>query len=227
MIRRIFAIVAIIFCVITTFAQNDITKFLGIPVDGSKSEMIRNLKTKGFKLSKIGDNEVLTGRFNGSDVQVFISTENGKVSRIMVCDENTMSETDIKIRFNRLCSQFKDNGKYLSLDDYTIPEDEDISYEMAVHNKRYEAIFYQLPEGEAMEKLQASILKDVQDKYTPEQLESPTEEIRTQIISDTFDKMINILRNKPVWFMISEIYGKYYITMFYDNEYNRANGEDL
>lgn len=32
---------------------------------------------------------------------------------------------------------------------------------------------------------------------------------------------------KPVWFMISEHYGKYYITMFYDNEYNRANGEDL
>ncbi len=65
----------------------------------------------------------------------------------MVSDENTMSETDIRIRFNRLCSQFKDNGKYLSLDDYTIPENEDISYEMAVRNKRYEAIFYQLPEG--------------------------------------------------------------------------------
>ena len=32
---------------------------------------------------------------------------------------------------------------------------------------------------------------------------------------------------KPVWFMISENYGQYYITMFYDNEYNRANGEDL
>lgn len=227
MIRRIFAIVAILFCVITTFAQNDVTKFLGIPVDGSKSEMIRNLKSKGFKLSKIGDNEVLSGRFNGSDVRVFISTENGKVARIMVCDENTMSETDIKIRFNRLCSQFKDNGKYLSLDDYTISKEEDISYEMAVHNKRYEAIFYQLPEGEVMEQMQASILKDVQDKYAPEQLKSPSEEIRAQILSDTFDKMIKILGNKPVWFMISETYGKYYITMFYDNEYNRANGEDL
>ena len=32
---------------------------------------------------------------------------------------------------------------------------------------------------------------------------------------------------KPVWFMISGNYGEYYITMFYDNEYNRANGEDL
>lgn len=225
--RKILVIATIIFCAITSFAQNDVTKFLGFPVDGSKSEMIKNLKTKGFKLSTIGDTDVLMGRFNGNDVHVYISTENGKVSRIMVCDENTMSETDIKIRFNRLCSQFKDNGKYLSLDDYTISENDDISYEMAVHNKRYEAIFYQLPEGEAMEQLQSSILKDVQDKYTPEQLESPTDEMRSQIISDTFDKMINVVRNKPVWFMISELYGKYYITMFYDNEYNRANGEDL
>lgn len=32
---------------------------------------------------------------------------------------------------------------------------------------------------------------------------------------------------KPVWFMISESYGEYYITMYYDNEYNKANGEDL
>jgi len=27
--------------------------------------------------------------------------------------------------------------------------------------------------------------------------------------------------------MISDFQGKYYITMYYDNEYNRANGEDL
>lgn len=219
-------ILLFLFC-ISLYAQNDVTKFLGFPVDGSKTEMIRNLKSKGFKLTTVGDTEVLSGRFNGADVQVFISTENGKVSRIMVCDENTMGETDIKIRFNRLCSQFKDNGKYLFLEDYTIPENEDISYEMAVHNKRYEAIFYQLPEGDAMEQLQASILSDVQSKYTSEQLESPTDELRTQIISDTFDKMMGLVRNKPVWFMITEHYGKYYITMFYDNEYNRAQGEDL
>lgn len=39
--------------------------------------------------------------------------------------------------------------------------------------------------------------------------------------------MIELYTNKTVWFMISDLYGKYYITMFYDNEYNRANGEDL
>lgn len=61
----------------------------------------------------------------------------------MLCDAHQMDETDIKIRFNKLCQQFKNNSKYTSLDDYTIPEDEDISYEMSVNSKRYEAIFYQ------------------------------------------------------------------------------------
>ena len=145
----------------------------------------------------------------------------------MVCDENRLGETDIKIRFNRLCSQFQENGKYLPLGDYTIPESEDISYEMAVNKKRYEAIFYQLPEADELEQLKSTILKDVQNKYTPEELETPTDEIRNEIITTSFGKMIDALKNKPVWFMISEAYGKYYISMFYDNEYNRPNGEDL
>ena len=37
----------------------------------------------------------------------------------------------------------------------------------------------------------------------------------------------DILAKKSVWFMISESYGKYCIIMFYDNEYNKANGDDL
>ena len=180
--RKILTIAAIIFYTLTGFAQKDVTKFLGFPVDGSRSEMLKNLKSKGFKQTKVGSTDFLTGRFNGNDVQVYISTENGKVSRIMVCDENTMNETDIKIRFNRLCSQFQDNGKYLPLGDYIISESEDISYEMAVHNKRYEAIFYQLPEGEALEQFQSTILREVQNKYTPEQLETPTDKFVMKLL---------------------------------------------
>lgn len=63
----------------------------------------------------------------------------------MVADVNTVDETNIRIRFNNLCEQFADNPKYTSLaDNCMIPEDEDISYEMLVHDKRYEAIFHQL-----------------------------------------------------------------------------------
>lgn len=87
---------------IVTMAQTDVTKFLGIPVDGNKSEMVRKLKSKGFTQNPYADG-VLTGKFNGMDVNVHIATNNDKVCRIMVCDANTMDETSIRIRFNVLC----------------------------------------------------------------------------------------------------------------------------
>ena len=37
----------------TISAQNDVTKFLGIPVDGYKSEMKKNLTAKGFTYNSI------------------------------------------------------------------------------------------------------------------------------------------------------------------------------
>lgn len=38
---------------------------------------------------------------------------------------------------------------------------------------------------------------------------------------------MEMLFKKSVWFRICEQYGEYYIAMYYDNEYNQANGEDL
>lgn len=32
---------------------------------------------------------------------------------------------------------------------------------------------------------------------------------------------------KNVWFTISEFNSEYYISIFYDNKYNAANGQDL
>ena len=223
------ALLSLVLCCISIvgMAQTDVTKFLGIPVDGNKSDMMRKLKSKGFTPSPYAEG-VLTGKFNGMDVNVHIATNHDKVCRIMVCDANTMDEVDIKIRFNRLCDQFENNSKYINLlgKDQKIKEHEDISYEMLVHKKRYEAIFYQVPDTAA-----ASYTEDFQSmifsKYSKEQLENPSEEITQDLIEMATMYAIDKARKKPVWFVISEFYGKYYITMFYDNEYNRANGEDL
>ncbi len=57
-------------------------------------------------------------------------------------------------------------------------------------------------------------------------LSDTTKNIVSDIVKMTMERMAE-LTNKSVWFMISDLYDKYYITMFYDNEYNRANGEDL
>ena len=122
-------LLSLVLCCISmaTMAQKDVTKFLGIPVDGNKSEMVRKLKSKGFTQNPYADG-VLTGKFNGMDVNVHIATNNDKVCRIMVCDANTMDEASIRIRFNVLCEQFKNNSRYCSLheDDQKLKDDEDI-----------------------------------------------------------------------------------------------------
>ena len=202
------------------YAQQDVTKFLGIPVDGSKSEMIQKLKAKGYTSSPL-DKDVLVGEFNGADVNIHVVTNNNKVYRIMICDVNNIDERAIQIRFNRLCEQFVNNSKYssLPLEEYMIPDDEDISYEITVHKKRYEAVFYQKTD----ETFMAKQIEAAFPQYTKEQLANPSEELRAEI--DNF--VTQYISKKAVWFMINERLGKYCITMYYDNEYNNANGEDL
>ncbi len=171
-------------------AQNDVTKFLGIPVDGSKSEMIQKLKEKGYRYNAVQDR--LEGEFNGHDVYLYVVTNNNKVWLIFVADANSTDETNIKVRFNNLCYQFNNNARYGGLlTSQTISDDDDISYEITVHKKRYEAVYYQ----------------------------------RSEVADDSGYKSIDFA--KKVWFMIDATYGKYRILMYYNNEYNKANGEDL
>ena len=214
---------------LSLYAQNDVTTFLGIPVDGFKSEMRQKLIAKGFTPKKVGTNEYLEGEFNGTDVHIYIATNNNKVYRIMVCDANTQDEANIKIRFNKLVNQFENNKRYTALDQYTISDTEDISYEMLVHKKNFDALFYQNPDMEKVDTLalQNKIREQLLEKYKPEQLENPTEEMNQEVQAIAMRIGMDMIFKKPVWFRICKSYGEYYITMYYDNEYNHANGEDL
>lgn len=215
---------------ITSFAQQkDVTSFLGIPVDGTVLSMKQKLVSKGFVPKKFDDEEYLEGEFNGCNVNVYIRTNNNKVYRIMLADNFTVDEAQIKIRFNNLVSQFENNKRYFSLDKYTLSDEEDISYEMTVHNKNYEAAFYQVPD---MEKtytlaLQEKVRNELLSKYTEAELKNPSEEISKEIANTAIKIGTEWMFMKPVWFKIARVNGEYYICMFYDNEYNHANGEDL
>ena len=196
--RKFLTLLAMIAISASVFAQKEVTKFLGIPVDGSPTEMIKKLKAKGFttdedfmqvvKRSLIDWDgpEVLTGRFNGEKVRVFLGVEKNKVWRIYLSDKDSRDETQIKIRFNTLVRQFEGNGKYVPyFDEQTIADDEDISYQMTVNKKQYQAAFLQKGED------------------------------------GTVDE------KRFVWFTIGEGYKGYKIEMFYDNKYNEADGSDL
>ena len=154
--RKFLTLLAMIAISASVFAQKEVTKFMGIPVDGSPTEMIKKLKAKGFTTDEdfmqaveLGlidwdGPEVLTGRFNGERVRVYIVVETNKVWRIALKDKKDRDETQIKIRFNTLVRQFEGNGKYVPLvDEQTIADDEDISYQMTVNKKQYQAGFVQ------------------------------------------------------------------------------------
>ena len=137
---------------IGAMAQGTPTKFLGIPVDGTKQAMIQKLQAKGFTYDQ--KNDCCSGDFNGRKSYIYIATNRNKVWRIMVIDKEGSSEGQIRIRYNRLLEQFTNNAKYRPFSYATDPlsEDEDISYEIEFHAKEYQAQFLQkAPDGEFYE----------------------------------------------------------------------------
>ena len=246
-------------------AQDKALKFLGIPVDGYKSEMIQKLRDKGYTYSKNGGEDVLAGEFNGTDVNIYIGTNNNKVWRIYIADDDTRDEYQIKLRFNTLCEQFEKNPRYTALsEDQEIPMDEDISYEMNVNKKHYEAAYYQIPDapdlmnnieefsarfGNLNSGQQDSLILEQQaeaitnlfsalsaydaetfSKYDAEyfaQQNFASDEEQFERAMTLVEDIMSILSNRMVWFTISEYFGEYYISMYYDNGYNKASGEDL
>jgi len=207
------------------FAQEDVTQFLGIPVDGTKSEMILKLKAKGFKYSKREDE--FTGLFNNSEAIVKVVTNSDNiVRRIIVHNAYAYDNiSDLIVSYNNLCWQFYNKDNYLpcSLDSIiyptyehlSIPRQEDIPYEITVNNKRYDTAFYQLPAP------MDSIPFDSRFK---------------NMITLDNGKEVNLFHAIPlmtkyshrlVWFTIREYIGHYYIAIFYDNEKNNHGGKDL
>ena len=143
--KMLFVAVMLLFTFIAN-AQADVTKFLGIPIDGTKEEMLAKLREKGFHTSYDMGKDYLEGTFNGSEVIVSPVTNGEKVYRIGVMYKNDLDEGQIKIHYNTLCKQFMDNGKYMCIStDPFLPEEEDISYEIIVNKKQYQAGFIQLP----------------------------------------------------------------------------------
>ena len=210
-------------------ARKDVTIFLGIPVDGTKVEMIKKLKEKGFVYNE--RYKWLEGEFNGKRVNISIGTNREKVYRIMVVDDYGSKAEEIKNRFNRLCRQFENNKKYYSLDsisDMVIPDWEDVRYEMSIHKKQYQASFVQRPESIDTVEIAEQARKELLEKYELDQLLAPTEEIAAEMYKSYLLKLSEVILKKSVWFTISE-YGidDYRIVLYYDNKDNEANGEDL
>ena len=215
----------LLFVAVFASDQIEVTKFLGIPVDGNKQQMIQKIKEKGYLYNSNYDR--LEGEFNGRDVFIYVVTNNNKVYRILVEDAVYSSEGDIKIRFNTLLRQFENNNqKYFSMstEDGELSESEDISYEMTVNNKRYEAAFIQTNNTLDSVTLSKKMEEFNKENYGDDYLLDMTDE---QILDASIKFFLSLYIDNSVWFMINERYGRYGILLYYDNNRNRANGEEL
>lgn len=170
---------------VAVMGQKDVTTFLGIPVDGTKAEMVQKLKAKGFSYDI--KTKMLTGSFNGNESMIAIGENNGKVWRICVIEKVPRTESQIRIAFNNLTSQFEQNNRYIPYSDNIHLEDsEQIGYGIRLYHKEYANCFFQK-----------------NNEGVPD-------------------------NKKKVWFCIKELeYLEYVLVIYYDNEYNMANGEDL
>lgn len=136
--KKILCVFLLCTIAIIGYAQNTI-KFLGIPIDGTKTEMISKLEAKGYEYNSYAD--VLTGEFNGRDVTISIQTVNNKVWRIAVGEINEIDEANVKIRYNNLYDQFLNNTKYVLEHGRKLTDNDDIFHEMIINKKRYDTVF--------------------------------------------------------------------------------------
>lgn len=141
--KKLFSVLAMLALSAGMFAQSDITKFEGIKVDGTKQSMINQLKAKGFT-EDASVNTDLLGRVNNRDVFVEVLTNNDKVYRICVIDQNqTNAETAIA-NYNSLCDKFANDPQYVSLPfNQKLTASTEVLNHLEAGDKQYQAIFFQ------------------------------------------------------------------------------------
>ncbi len=123
----------------------EVTKFLGIPVEGPSWRMTRALLKKGYERLNY-DNRHLRGIFNGRECEIFIVTGNGgDVFRIIVKgDVGTAGRTAAD--YNDLLLQFNANDRYIEDgQNRPIPPGEDVYRKMVDGSQEYRASFLQNP----------------------------------------------------------------------------------
>jgi len=120
----------------------------------------------------------------------------------------------------------KNSDKYLSQEDWSIPDNEDISYEMKVNGKSYQAVFFQWPTEIGDSIIQA--LSDITLRILSGELSNLSEEERLKEIEKVYmEKLLALSSSKRVWVTILEKDYEYVIAMYYENVYNLSEGKDL
>ena len=235
--RLVFALLMLL--TLSLNAQDGVIRFKGIPVDGTKNEMISNLKQKGFTYDYAKD--MFRGIFDGEKIVGFIQTYNDKVYNIRFAyDVDGYQKTVVIHRFNSLVGRFDTNEKYLSyinfdkimndIDTYEIDTYEDIGYEMK-RGKIYKAQYLYKYDKDLTDTTGFYQFKN--EAYRLVNSASVSQGVNLDTIIDDYTIEVLFIMQKLeqdlVQFYIIEgfDYNTFNIMFDYYNRRNAPNGEDL
>ena len=190
-------------CANSTSEKKDITQFMGIPIEGTRQEMMDKLQNIGF-IASSSDSD-LQGYFNGQWVDVYLGVHKGQVWRVDVLETQTYDENDIKHRYNQVLNQFKDSPKYQynECDATEISYDEDIMAYL-IDGWGCVATFFQKPQ---------EVKEDADPKATEEE-----EPFAMYFSADGAVRDLTIINNKAVGVWINgNIQVGYKIQISYQN----------
>lgn len=219
--RLFWTLTLLVLTFVHAFSIDDTTQFLGIPVDGSKADMIRQLKSKGYEYNEGED--YLTGFYFGDPVYVFVQTVNDKVARIIVYDIVQRNEPEIKYRFNTIYNRFSKSNRFTRLGkkDVILTDKFNLLYEIRQHKYVHKAIFRQISSEISEEEIERACAPAVSaNSVDLEALKFDYKERRRRIHAKAIGYVNQ--HNKEsypsqVWFVISERFGKFGMVLLYDN----------
>lgn len=134
-------IMLLMFLTLTSYAQ-DVIDFMGIPIDGSVSEMMAKLKEKGFR--KTDKSGTLEGLIDDTPVQLDIHVSKDKIYEICIRFDVEDDKAQIVQCVNNLVGKFKDNPKYKEVQSDMITEDDLAESKLKKEYLGYYAYFMQI-----------------------------------------------------------------------------------
>ncbi len=201
--------------------DESVLKFVGVPIDGTKEQMYRALRAKGFERESYED--FMTGMFNGESVKVIMSTNRGIVDRIRVIYPYCSEANDTRVKYNMLLSRFNRNAKYVCVNPHAeIPTDEGIYWVLNENTKAYDAVYFYLHPKINAKVWTEEFKREYQKRYKKPSIGLSYEEMEEALFC--LPMKVSAAVSGVVWFTIVDIHT---ININYINFKNRPRGEDL
>lgn len=162
--KRILTIAMTLMLALYVQAQGSVTSFLGIPVDGSRATMVKELVKKGFVRKS---NDRLDCVIEGVPYIVKIMTNKGRVCRISLIEKEGTEDVSLAVeKYNALIEWYRNSKDYTEYE-YNDPirSSDNLTYERYICEGWYYAEFFQVCDPQLYSKRVSFKLSDEYGDY--------------------------------------------------------------